>query len=446
MAEDAGDEFTRMAKSIGNDLWMLVKTLVEENRRREREAKAQMMAAAKEKRAEDMAAQIRKEEREFMKAENEKMRAEMRDMLKANGMEASDKNMTLAQDSLDKMRSNEETIGANEQRIGEIDNRLKEINDQLHPGEDSTKPRLDPEKVKELEGEAANLKAEKAGLKDANSKLEAENVMLKNGRGLEQLKQDESVRNSLAKQMDQLNAGIDRQKLHVDRCNNALSNIAKEQENILNSPNPDMAKWEKLQTSKQTWTKELETAQNGITKKEGQLNDLKQGKSLEQLEKAGKLETSIAQGKQQISGQDKIINGYKANQGALTQEHEKLAKKREELLKNGEKPDGEALQKVEREMKEIESQKKGIQEKIDGLEKQKNEMGQGVTKLEKELDGLGQGQQGPGQSVGNKGPSNSVGGEKSWRPGSVGDQLQKEGYKIGQGPKQGQSLAIGARR
>lgn len=446
MSEDAGDEFTKMMKSIGNDLFMLIKTIIQEQQRREREAQAQMAAAAKEKKAEEMADKLRKEDREFMKAENEKTRAEMRDILKANGMEVSDKNLTLAQDSLDKMRNNEETIGANEERIDKINDRLKEIDDELNPGENSQKPKPDEGRTKELQDEATKLKGERAGLKEANSKLEAENIMLKNGRGLEQLKQDESVKNSLAKQMDQLNTGIERQKGHLNRCDEALSTIKKQQEDILNSPKPDMDKWERLEKNKATWEGEKKTAEQGLAKKEGQLKDLKQGKSLEQLDKAAKLETSIAQGKQQIEGQDKIINAYKKNQGALTEKQNSLAEKEKDLLAKGEKPDGEAIKRLQNESKELEQQKKGIQEKIDGLEKQKHEMGQGVAKLEKDLDGLSQGPKAPEQSIGNKGPSNDVGGERSWRPGSVGDQLQKEGYKIGQGPKHGQGLAIGSRR
>jgi hypothetical protein len=458
MSEDAGDEFSKTVKSIGNDLWALFKTIVEERRRREREARAQEAAEAKEKTGLERDEKIRKEEREFMKAENEKTRAEMRDVLKANGMEVSDKNMTLAQDSLDKMEKNGDSIDTNDKRIDDIDKRLGEIDNERQEalkskvGEDGSLKSPDHEKAKALDDEATKLKNERAGLNEANSKLEAENVMLKNGRGLDQLKQDETVKNNLAKQMDQLNAGISRQKSHLDRCNGALANIEKEQGKILDSPKPDMDKWEKLQKNKETWQKEKAVAEQGLAKKEGQLNDLKQGKSLEQLEKAAKIEGNIAQVKQEIGGQDKVINAYKTNQKDLAEQQKQLAAKREELLKNGKLPEGPEVQGIQKEMRDLEQREKAVQEKLKPLEQQKKELEGNVAKLEKELDGVNNPQKGPEKSLGNKGPEQSlgekgpspkVGGEKSWRPGSVGDTLNKEGYKIGGGPKHGRSMSVG---
>ncbi len=460
MSEDAGDEFTKTAKSIGDDLWALFKTIVEERRRRERESRAQAAAEEKEKTGLERDAQIRKEEREFMKAENEKMRTEMREVLKANGMETSDKNLDLTREQGEKMMENHEKIDANNQRISDIDTSLKDIDRQQQDCLKKT-PEPDLDGWKELQAKANELVVEKANLNEANTKLEAENVMLKNGKGLEQLQTDNAVKNDLAKQMEKVNAGIARDKKNIDYCNDRIPKIDKEQADLLKSPKPDMDKWEKLQAEKEGLQKERGVSQEGLAKKEGQFKDLKAGKSLEQMEKVAKLDAGIKQGKQEVEGLDNAIKGYE--------------KKEKELLDAGKKPGDPELDSV--------------QKKKQALSDKKQEAQKEVTKLEKELDGVNKGVEGVGKvkmepkgpltqspelhvegSIGPKvggspkvsplakgpeslgespigpelGGSPKVGeGTRKFRSGSVGDTLQKQGYKIGDGPKHGRSMSVG---
>jgi hypothetical protein len=425
MAEDAGDEFVKTMKSIGNDLFMLIKTIVQENQRREREKKAQMDAAAKEKRAEEMAEKHRQEDREFMKSENEKMRAEMRSVLKANGMEVSDQNLEMTQKHAEKMLSNEQNIEANEASIRSLDRRLDELNTQLDaeknpkPDANGVKPPVDQDAVKRLEGEISNLNDRRNGLVTTNKQLAAENVMLQNGQGLEGLQSDVSVKRDLVKQIDQVNEGISRDTKKLAGVNEQIAKNEEASKKALNPPDgsvPNMKEWERLGAEKQDLLKQKEGIQKDLSEKQGQLKGLKEGKSLEQLQKAAKLDGEAQLAKEKVQGIDNVINGYKQNETAILDKHKEIMKSGGNLKQS----DYDELSDVRKKIKTFEAEKETAQKEVAKLEKEANDLRNAPPKVEgakvegpkevpqvpegPQMTGVGKMVQGPGDGIKTPGP------------------------------------------
>jgi hypothetical protein len=409
-AEDAGEEFTGMLKSMGNDLLNLIKTIQQERQRRDREAKAEMAAAAKERRAEEMAEKHRTEDREFMKAENEKMRDEMRSMLKANGMEVSDKNLELSQKHADKMLANEQQIEANEASIRSLDRRMDELNKEIdghlnpQPGPDGIKPAPDMDAVGKLRGEVSNLNDRKNGLVTTNKQLAAENVMLKNGQGLEGLQSDVSVKQDLVKQMDQVNEGISRDTKKLAGVNDQIAKNEEASKKALNPPDgsvPNMKEWERLGAEKQDLLKQKEGIQKDLSEKQGQLKGLKEGKSLEQLQKAAKLDGEAQLAKEKVQGIDNVINGYKKNEAAVLDKHKEIMKSGGNLKQS----DYDELSDVRKKIKTFEAEKETAQKEVAKLEKDANDLRNAPPKVEgpqvqgPQMEGVGKQVQGHGGGI-----------------------------------------------
>lgn len=429
MAEDAGDEFVKTMKSIGNDLFMLIRTIVQENQRREREKKAQMDAAAKEKRAEEMAEKHRQEDREFMKSENEKMRSEMRDILKANGMETSDKNLDVAQGVADKMKenqsqiesnlsemesnqsqieANQSKIDANNKAIGRLDDQIKGIGTGPKDQESIdqfTKMRTELTSMNsELTQKNSELTKKNSDLAQQNRELEAGNIMLKNGKGLEGLDTDLSVRQNLAKQIDQVNTGIAQDTKNLNKVNGRLSEIDEAQKKALNPTDgslPKMDEWEKLQAEKLDLQKQKEGLQKGLSQKQEQLKGMKEGKTLEQLEKAAKLEGQISQAQEKVQGIDNVLQGYKKNETAILDKHKEILKTPGGKL---EQSDYDELSKIRAKMKPIEAEKEAAQKDVVKLQKDLDEVRNG-PKVEgpkteaPKMEGVGKMVQGHGGGI-----------------------------------------------
>ncbi|RBP48155.1 hypothetical protein DES53_101955 [Roseimicrobium gellanilyticum] len=405
-AEDAGEEFTEMLSTIGQNVLALVRTIREENKRRE----AQKAAMEKDRRSEEMAEQRRMEDREFLKSENEKMRSELRDILKANGMETSDKNVDLAQGVAEKMKDNQSQIDsnlsqidanqsqidanlskidANNKAIGRLDDQIKGIG--TGPKDQGsidqfTKMRTELTSMNsELMQQNTDLAKKNTDLGQKNRELEASNIMLKNGKGLEGLETDQSVRQNLAKQLDQVNAGIALDNKNLNRVNGRLSEIEDAQKKALNPSDgslPKMDAWEKLQAEKLDLQKEKEGLQKGLAQKQDQLKGLKEGKSLEQLEKAAKLEGQIRQAQEKVQGIDNVLQGYKKNEAAILDKHKEILKT---PGKNLEQSDYDELSKIRAKMKPFEDEKAAAQKD--------------VVKLQEELDGVKNGPKVEGAKV-----------------------------------------------
>jgi hypothetical protein len=386
-AEDAGEEFTGMLKSVGNDLLALIKTIQQERQRRDREAKAEMAAAAKERRAEEMAEKHRTEDREFMKAENEKMREEMRSILKANGMEVSDKNLEMSQKHADKMLANEQQMEANEASIRSLDRRMDELNKEIDghlnpkPGQDGITPPTDMEAVGKLRGEVSNLNDRKNGLITTNKQLAAENVMLKNGQGLEGLQSDVSVKQDLVKQIDQVNEGISRDTRKLAGVNEQIAKNEEASKKALNPTDgsvPNMKEWERLGAEKQDLLKQKEGIQKDLSEKQGQLKGLKEGKSLEQLQKAAKLDGEAQLAQQKVDGISNVINGYKQNETAILDKHKEIMKSGGNLKQS----DYDELSDVRQKIKGFEAEKETAQKEVAKLEKEANDLRNAPPKVD----------------------------------------------------------------
>ncbi|MEZ0277126.1 MAG: hypothetical protein ACAH88_19605 [Roseimicrobium sp.] len=408
---DSGDEFSGMMKSMGNDLLNLIKTIQQERQRRDREAKAEMAAAAKERRAEEMAEKHRMEDREFMKGENEKMREEMRSILKANGMEVSDKNLEMSQKHAEKMLSNEQNIEANEASIRSLDKRIdelnKEIDGHLNPTPDANgiAPPTDVEAVGKLRDEVSNLQDRRAGLVATNKQFEAENVMLKNGQGLEGLQSDVSVKMDLVKQVEQVNEGISRTGKSLTDVNDKIAKNEEASKKALNPPDgsvPNMKEWERLGAEKQDLLKQKEGFQKDLSEKQAQLKGLKEGKSLEQLQKAAKLDGEVNLAKEKVQGIDNVINGYKKNEAAIIDKHKEILKSPGGKLQES---DYKELSDVRSKIKSFEAEKETAQKEVAKLEKDAHDLRNAPPQVEgpkvegPKMEGAGKQVQGHGGGI-----------------------------------------------
>lgn len=401
-AEDAGEEFTEMLGSIGRNTLALIRTIMEERKRRE----AQKAAMEKEQRSEEMAERRRMEDREFMKSENEKMRSELRDVLKANGMETSDKNLDLAQKHAEKMLANETQIeanlaeigtnnakiGANQSKIDANKAAFDKIDTQIgtlagNPDNHSKILQLQGVQKeltamnRDLDGENQKLKDRNRDLGNQNKDLEASNIMLKNGQGLEGLQTDLSVKNDLIKQMDRVNTGIALDNKKLAGVNEQIAKNEEASKKALNPPDgsvPNMKEWERLGAEKQDLLKQREGIQKDLSEKQGLLKGLKEGKTLEQLQQAAKLDGQAALAKEKVQGIDNVINGYKKNETAIIDKHK-------EIMKNGgnlKQSDYDELSEVRNKIKGYEAEKDTAQKEVAKLEKEANDLRNAPPKVD----------------------------------------------------------------
>jgi hypothetical protein len=125
-----------------------------------------------------------------------------------------------------------------------------------------------------------------------------------------------------------------------------------------------MKEWEKLKGEKENLLKEKAGLEKGLTEKQGQLKGLKDGVSLEQLQKAAKIEGNIRQDQQQMAGLNKVTEGYQKNLDALK-------KANTEALKTPTgKPDLAGVADYEQKIKGLKAEKETLQKKIDEQQKE----------------------------------------------------------------------------
>ena len=362
--QDPSDQFVDMMTGGISKLFGILEKHLEERKQRNKANDEKYFAQQRALKDKEEAAELRKQDREFQKAENQKLIDALTGGMKQSGMDPSKENlekMTQQVERLEEIDAQKEKV---QERIDDLGKKIEDIEKQQ--AEIINKDPVDGPKLRDLSKQRTDLTSELNAAKQELAKLNEEASNIKAGKGLRQPQKQEQafmLNPQEVQSLNKANGRLAQIKVKADVLDTRLDAITKEQAVALGKTPPDVAKLKDLAKERDLLKAERSKIGKEGAELEKEVASIKEGTGQRKKLQDEQFEKGMTpEGKKRLEAIDTRQTNIREGSAVLNERLENINKEQNDLL--GKDPFDAAK------FKELSEKREGIERDLSAAQKE----------------------------------------------------------------------------